>query len=99
MEATEKAVKKIAKEVSRRTRTPLKKEEIGKKVGKHFRVSIGEGALSYERNELKIDQEAALDGIYVIRTSKPAERLSAEDTVRSYKNLTQVERAFQPLGL
>jgi transposase len=104
LEATEKELKRIANEVLRRTQTPLKKEEIGKKVGKvmgqykmgkHFTVSIGEGTFSYERNEMKIDQEAALDGIYVIRTSEPAERLSAEDTVRSYKNLTQVERAFR----
>jgi transposase len=104
LEATEKELKRIAKEVLRRTQTPLKKEEIGKKVGKvidrykvgkHFTVSIGEGAFSYERNEMKIDQESALDGIYVIRTSELAERLSAEDTVRSYKNLAQVERAFR----
>ena len=106
LEATEKELKRIAKEVSRRTRTPLKKEEIGKKVGKvigrykmgkHFTVTIGEGSFSYARNEVKIEQEAALDGIYVIRTSEPPERLSAEDTVRSYKNLTQVERAFRSL--
>jgi len=84
----------------------LKKEEIGKKVGrvigrykmgKHFTVTIGEGTFSYERNRMKIEQEAALDGIYVIRTSEPAKALSAEDTVRSYKNLTQVERAFRSL--
>lgn len=106
LEATEREFKRIAKEVSRRTQTPLKKEEIGEKVGKvigrykmrkHFTVTIGDGTFSYERNEGKIDQEAALDGIYVIRTSEPAERLSADDTVRSYKNLTQVERAFRSL--
>jgi transposase len=106
LEATEREFKRIAKEVSRRTQTPLKKEEIGEKVGKvigryrmgkHFTVTIGEGTFSYERNEVKIDQEAALDGIYVIRTSEPAERLSAADTVRSYKNLTQVERAFRSM--
>jgi transposase len=106
LEATEKELKRIAKEVSRRTQTPLKKEEIGKKVGKvmdrykvgkHFRVTIGEGTFSYERNQMRIDQEEALDGIYVIRTSEPVEDLSAEDTVRSYKNLTQVERAFRSL--
>jgi transposase len=104
LEVTEKELKRIAKEVSRRTRTPLKKEEIGKKVGKvidryrmgkHFTVMIGDGTFSYQRNEVKIDQEAALDGIYVIRTSEPTEHLSADNTVRSYKNLTQVERAFR----
>jgi hypothetical protein len=39
-----------------------------------------------------MEQEAQLDGIYVLRTSEPAERLSAEDTVRSYKSLAEVER-------
>ncbi|RPJ11914.1 MAG: IS1634 family transposase [Deltaproteobacteria bacterium] len=106
LEATEKELKRIAREVARRTQTPLKKEEIGKKVGKvinrykvgkHFRMTIGEGTFSYERNEDKVRQEAALDGIYMIRTSEPTERLSPEDTVRSYKNLTQVERAFRSL--
>jgi len=106
LEATDKELERIGKDVSRRTQTPFKKEEIGKKVGKvinrykmekHFKVTIGEGTFSYERNPASIEQESALDGIYVIRTSEPAERLSADDTVRSYKNLTQVERAFRSL--
>jgi transposase len=104
LEATEKELGRIARQVARRTRTPLGKEEIGKKVGKgiarfkvgkHFTVTIGEGNFSFVRNETLIHREEVLDGIYVIRTSEPAERLSAEDTVRSYKNLTQVERAFR----
>jgi len=106
LEATEKELKRVAREVARRTRSPLKKEEIGKKVGKviyrykmgkHFKMTIGEGSFSYERNEDKIRQEEALDGIYVIRTSESTEHLSAGDTVRSYKNLAQVERAFRSL--
>jgi transposase len=106
LEATEKELRRIGREVARRTQSPLKKEEIGKKVGKvinrykvgkHFTMTIGEGTFSYERDEDKIRQEEALDGIYVIRTSEPTERLSAEDTVRSYKNLAQVERAFRSL--
>jgi transposase len=106
LDATEKELKRIAREVARRTKTPLKKEEIGKKVGKvinrykmgkHFTTTIGEGIFSYERNEYNIHQEEALDGIYVIRTSEPTQSLSAEDTVRSYKNLTHVERAFRSL--
>jgi transposase len=106
LEATDKELERIGKDVSRRTQTPFKKEEIGKKVGKvinrykmekHFKVTIGEGTFSYERNPASIEQESALDGIFVIRTSEPAERLSADDTVRSYKNLTQVERAFRSL--
>ena len=104
--ATEKELEKIVREVGRRTRSPLGKDEIGKKVGKvigrykmgkHFILAIGEGTFSYERNEVKIGQEEALDGIYVVRTSEPADRLCAEDTVRSYKNLTHVERAFRSL--
>ena len=104
--ATEKELEKIVREVGRRTRSPLGKDEIGKKVGKvigrykmgkHFALAIGEGTFSYERKEVKIGQEETLDGIYVIRTSEPTERLCAEDTVRSYKNLTHVERAFRSL--
>ena len=106
LEATEKELERISKEVARRTQKPLGKDEIGKKVGKvidrfkvgkHFTVTIGENRFSFVRNEDKIGREEALDGIYVIRTSEPAERLSAEDVVRSYKNLTQVERAFRSL--
>ena len=104
--ATEKDLEKIVREVGRRTRSPLGKEEIGKKVGKvigrykmgkHFILAMGEGTFSYTRQEVKISQEEALDGIYVVRTSEPVDRLCAEDTVRSYKNLTQVERAFRSL--
>jgi hypothetical protein len=106
LEATEKELERISKEVARRTKKPLGKDEIGKKVGKvidrfkvgkHFTVTIEENRFSFVRNEDKIGREEALDGIYVIRTSEPAERLSAEDAVRSYKNLTQVERAFRSL--
>ena len=106
LEATQKDLQRIVKEVARRSRTPLTKDEIGKKVGrvidrykvgKHFRLSIGDGTFSFLRNEEKIAREETLDGIYVIRTSEPPERLSAEDTVRSYKNLAQVERAFRSL--
>ena len=67
-------------------RSPLGKDEIGKKVGKvigrfkmgkHFMLTIEEGNFSYMRNEERIRREEALDGIYVIRTSEPTERLSA----------------------
>ena len=106
LEATEKELERISKQVARRTKKPLGRDEIGKKVGKvidrfkvgkHFTVTIEEHRFSFVRNEEKIGREEALDGIYVIRTSEPAERLSAEDAVRSYKNLTQVERAFRSL--
>lgn len=104
LRATEKGLEKIAKEVARRTKTPLNKVEIGKKVGKainrykvgkHFAVIIEDGCFSFSRKEESIRRESALDGIYVIRTSESAERISAEDTVRSYKRLEQVERAIR----
>ena len=102
--ATEKGLHRIAREVARRTRTPLDKAEIGKKagaclrqfkMGKHFSLVIGEGSFSFARKEASIEREQALDGIYVIRTSEP--QLSADDVVRNYKNLAQVERAFRSL--
>lgn len=102
--ATSKWLGKIAREVARRTKKPMKEAEIalkvGKvvnryKVGKHFKLTIADGRFEWERDEERIEREAKLDGIYVIRTSEPAEALSAEDTVRSYKNLTRVERAFR----
>jgi transposase len=104
LSATEKGLEKIAKEVARRTKTPLDKAEIGKKVGKainrykvgkHFAVIIEDGAFSFSRKEESIRRESELDGIYVIRTSESAKRISAEDTVRSYKRLEQVESAIR----
>ena len=106
LEATEHDLAAIVREVARRTKTPLGQAEIGKKVGqvlhhyhmaKHFTVQIEDNRLSYARRPASIQREAALDGIYVIRTSEPAERLSAEDTVRGYKNLALVERLFRTL--
>jgi hypothetical protein len=66
-----------------------------RKVGKHFIVEIGEDSLSWRRDEAKIAAEAALDGIYVIRTSLPASSLGAEEVVLSYKGLEDVERFFR----
>lgn len=106
LEATEKALSKISRQVARRTKKPLKEAEIalqvGKvlghyKMGKHFLYTIGDGKFQWSRREQTIEQEAKLDGIYVIRTSESAERLSPADTVRSYKSLAQVERAFRTL--
>lgn len=65
------------------------------KVGKHFLFTITETTFAYRRNQQGIDAEAALDGIYVIRTNVPASELSAENVVRSYKGLSSVERAFR----
>ncbi|MGH9430844.1 MAG: IS1634 family transposase [Terriglobia bacterium] len=106
LEATEKSLAKIAKEVARRKKKPLTAAEIGLKVGKvlgrykvgkHFECKIAEGSFQWSRHQDSIEQEARRDGIYVLRTSEPAERLSAQDTVRSYKRLAEVERAFRCL--
>lgn len=67
------------------------------KMGKHFTLSISDTAFTYARDEDAIRREAALDGFYVIRTSLEASSLSAEQTVRSYKRLARVERAFRSL--
>ena len=65
------------------------------KVAKHFTLDITDEQFSYQRNQARIESEAALDGVYIIRTSVPAEALSAEDTVRAYKDLSKVEQAFR----
>src|SRR5437868_15273331 len=106
LEATEKSLQKISKEVARRKKKLLEAKEIGVKVGKvlgrykmgkHFECKIGESSFAWNRLVPSIEQEEKLDGIYVVRTSEPAERLSAEETVRSYKSLAEVERAFRCL--
>lgn len=67
------------------------------KVGKHFEVEITDNSFSYSRKIEQIKEEAALDGFYVIRTNVPAATLGAEDTVRAYKGLSVVERAFRSM--
>ena len=66
-----------------------------RKVGKHFRIDIGDDHLSYARDQDSIAAEAALDGIYVLRTSVAAADLDSPQIVSSYKALAQVERAFR----
>jgi transposase len=67
------------------------------KVGKHFQWEISEGKFSYRRDSERIAAEAALDGLYVIRSSVSADRLSSEELVRSYKQLAHAERAFKTM--
>jgi transposase len=67
------------------------------KVGKHFELEIRDQGFDYHRRPEQIEAEAALDGIYVIRTSLPAQRLDAAEVVRTYKSLSDVERAFRCL--
>jgi transposase len=73
-------------------------ERLGpKKVGKYFHWQITSEGLTYQRDQVRIARDAALDGIYGLRTSLAAARLDAAQTVRSYKRLAQVERAFRML--
>jgi transposase len=67
------------------------------KMAKHFTLTIRDGHLGWARKEDAIKTEELLDGIYVIRTSEPAARLTAADGVRSYKRLASVEQAFRCL--
>jgi hypothetical protein len=74
--------------------------EVGKvistyKTGKHFAVTITEDSLTITRKQAQIEEEAALDGFYVIRTPIPARELDAPGVVTAYKNLKYVERDFR----
>ncbi len=68
-----------------------------RKMAKHFELTITDTTISYTRRTDQITAEAALDGIYIIRTSVAAERLDTADTVEAYKNLAVVERDFRSL--
>ena len=104
--ATEADLAVIAAAV-RRARNPLRGEaEIALKVGavvnrhkvaKHFELSIGEASFSFHRKTEAITAEAALDGIYVVRTNLPKKLLDDAATVGAYKSLARVERAFRSL--
>src|SRR5918995_1908695 len=67
------------------------------KVAKHFELEITDGHFAYQRKPDQIAAEAALDGLYVIRTTCPPEQLSATATVRAYKQLKHNERAFRTM--
>lgn len=104
--ATEKQFEKIAAEVKRRTKTPLGKDAIGVKIGrvshrykvaKHFHLTIEDNRFHWQRNQQSLAREQALDGLYVVRTSEPVERLSSDNVVRQYKDLRLVEQAFRCL--
>ena len=67
------------------------------KVSKHFVLHIEDDSFNFEVNQEKVDAEAALDGIYVVRTSVAKKTMDADQAVRSYKQLANVERAFRCL--
>jgi hypothetical protein len=104
LNATEAELDKIAAAVSRRHR-PLRGSDkialrLGKvvnryKMAKHFETEIGEDSFTFSRKNTTIRAEAALDGIYVVRTSVGEEALDTAGVVSSYKALAGVERAFR----
>ncbi len=102
--ATEKELAQIQSKTQRAKRPLRGKDAIGMavgkvlghyKVGKHFDIVIEDASLRYQRKQAQIDAEAALDGIYVIRTSVQPEVASSEQAVFHYKSLSTVERAFR----
>ena len=105
--ATEAALSKIAAAVGRERRPLRGKDKIALRVGKeinrfkvakHFVVEIEDDAIRYRRDEERIRAEAALDGIYVVRTSLAKEQISATDSVERYKDLEGVERVFRGIN-
>jgi transposase len=104
LESTEKNLEKVRRSVANARLHG--QDEIGVRVGKvvnqykvakHFRLTINDDAFEFERDPQSIAAEAALDGVYIIRTSVPAAQIDAAECVRRYKSLAQVERAFRSL--
>jgi hypothetical protein len=106
LKATERDLTKIAAAVARKTKPLRGAAEIGMAVGavldkhkmaKHFELTISDTHLTYRRKTQQIADEAALDGLYAVRTSLPKEAIDDHATVRAYKSLSMVERAFRCL--
>jgi transposase len=105
--ATETELDKIAA-ATRRAKRPLRGKDkialrVGKvinryKVAKHFTTEINENSFDFARDQDKIAAEAALDGIYVLRTSLPEQTLGRDDVVLRYKGLEDVERFFRTMN-
>jgi Transposase DDE domain len=104
LEATEKELEKVKAMVERRRLSGS--DDIGVRVGKvvnkykvakHFALDIEEHRFAFHRLEQNIASEAALDGVYVIRTSVAKKQMTAADCVRNYKSLAEVERAFRSM--
>ena len=106
LKATEKPLEKI-RAATQRQRRPLRgKKEIGLRVGKllghykmgkHLQLTIEEERFDWKRKPGSIEREAALDGIYVIRTGVPAQQFTSSQVVATYKSLSTVERAFRSM--
>jgi hypothetical protein len=106
--ATERELEKVKAMVTR-PRGRLRNADAGKigervgrvsnkyKVAKHFELEIADGSFSYERKDEQIAAEAALDGIYVLRTTCPSQQLTSQAVVRVYKQLKMAERAYRTI--
>jgi transposase len=104
--ATERELARIQARIARKGTALRTAADIGlavgavldrRKVGKHFVLDIADRRFDVRRDAEKIAEEARLDGLYVIRTSVPADQLDADETVQAYKDLARVERAFRCL--
>lgn len=104
LQATQEELQKVRASVqARRLRG---KDKIGVRVGrvvnkykmaKHFELTIQDDSFDFKILEKQVAAEASLDGVYVVRTNVPETQMSSEDTVRNYKGLSEVERAFRSL--
>ena len=106
LDATERKLQELLEATQRQNRPFRGKDKIGirigrilerTKMGKHFNLNIEDDCFTYQRDLENIEREAALDGIYIIRTNASSEKLDAEQVVRTYKSLQKVERAFRSL--
>ena len=104
LRATETELQGIAEAAARNRPGPSNRDRINRSLGargnrrkvlKHFDITVGEGSMTFRRNAARIRAEAALDGIYVVRTNLPADAIGAEEAVEAYKNLSRVERGFR----
>ena len=106
LQATEKDIREV-EAAARRDKRRLKGETAirrrldrvlaRRKMRKHFDIAVRDDGFTWSRNADSIAAEAALDGFYIVRTNLPACVLDAGDTVRAYKSLARVERAFRTL--
>jgi transposase len=104
LKATEEQLEPI-RLATERTSNPLRgKQEIGLRIGKvigkykmskHFDLTITDTSFAFTRKENRIREEAALDGLYVVRSSVDEQQMSSERVVETYKSLAKVERAFR----
>ena len=106
LQAMENRLEEIARIVRRRGSRLRGKEDIARRVGeavgrlkvsKHFEIECEDGGLSWSRRQARIDREAALDGIWVVRTSLGAESIGPDEAVEACKSLARVEQAFRQI--